>query len=140
MSKPGNVKPCGLPRRLGCMLYDLFAVVAILMAVAMLVVALRGGTPVAGGDPAFRVLLLVAHWLYFAYCWRFGGQTLGMRAWRVHLTASQTPVTWSTTVRRYAAAWLSLLAAGAGFWSALAHPARLAWHDRLSGSWLEYRP
>ncbi len=122
------------------MIYDLVAIAAILMILTLAVVALRGGQPVAGNTIAFQLLLLAAHWLYFAYCWRFGRQTLGMRAWQVWLNTSQPAISWRTTLLRYVGAWLSLAVAGAGFWSSLWHPARLTWHDRLSGTWLEHRP
>lgn len=121
------------------MLYDLVATLAIVMVLAMVAVALRGGTAIAEGDLIFRITLLIAHWLYFAYCWRFGCQTLGMRAWRVYLASSETPISWRTCLIRYITAWLSLLVLGAGFWMAQWHPARLAWHDRTSRTWLEYR-
>lgn len=131
--------PCSLLRRLGCMLYDLVATLAIVMVLTMIAVALRGGTAVAEGNSMFQLVLLIAHWLYFAYCWRFGRQTLGMRAWKVHLASSETQISWRTTLIRYATAWLSLLALGAGFWLAQWHTAQMAWHDRLSGTWLEHR-
>ncbi len=121
------------------MLYDAFATIAIMMVLAMLVVALRGGKPIAAGEITFQLLLLLVHWLYFAYCWRYGRQTLGMRVWGVHLATPASEVSWSSTLIRYIAAWFSMLIVGAGFWSAIWHPARLTWHDQFSNTWLEHR-
>jgi len=138
MQQNAITKPCQLGRRLGCMLYDAFTTFAILMALGMIAVALRGGQAIAPGTGAFQLLLLLAHWLYFAYCWRFGRQTLGMRAWRVKLASSTAQISWSTTLIRYFGAWLSAITAGAGFIISLWHPARLTWHDQFSHTWLEH--
>ncbi len=121
------------------MLYDCFAVLAIMMGLTILAVGLRGGQPIASGTISFQLLLLFSNWLYFAYCWRFGGQTLGMRAWGVHLTGSTAKISWTGTLVRYVTAWLSAVVIGAGFWTAIWHPARLTWHDLLSNTWLEHR-
>jgi len=90
-------------------------------------------------------LLWLCCWLvagvYATVSWRRGGQTLGMRPWRLRLqgSAGQTPG-WAALWRRYAVGTLSLLAGGLGFWWALFDRDRLAWHDRLSGTRLVRLP
>ena len=79
--------------------------------------------------------------LYAVLSWRGGGQTLGMRPWRLQLVdlAGNVPGT-RALWRRYAVASLSLLLGGLGFWWAWIDRDRLAWHDRASGTRLVRRP
>ena len=67
--------------------------------------------------------------------WRRGGQTLGMRPWRLRVVSVQgDAASTRALVRRYAVGTLSLLLAGAGFWWAWIDRDRLTWHDRASGT------
>ena len=78
---------------------------------------------------------LCATGLYATLSWRRGGQTLGMRPWRLRLVAAGGGVPgWKALWLRYAVGLLSLLAAGLGFWWAWFDRDRLAWHDRASGT------
>lgn len=84
-------------------------------------------------------LLWGACWLatgvYATLSWRRGGQTLGMRPWRLHLAASgDAPANWTALWLRYSVGTLSLLAGGLGFWWAWWDRQRLTWHDRASGT------
>lgn len=82
----------------------------------------------------FLVCLLFTG-LYATLSWRRGGQTLGMRPWRLRLVASGGGVPgWKALWLRYAVGTLSLLACGLGFWWAWIDRDRLAWHDRASGT------
>jgi uncharacterized RDD family membrane protein YckC len=73
--------------------------------------------------------------VFFGWFWTHGGQTLGMRAWRLKLLdSSGNPVTWRQSLIRYGAAWLSLLALGLGYIWVWIDPQGLSWHDRLSGT------
>jgi len=127
------VSGCPLWRRLAAMSYDALLVTGLLMVAAAIVV-IPSGTGIRAGHPAFQLYLLVAWWLYFAVCWRSGGQTLGMRAWRIRLVADTPPFGWGDSAIRFIAAIFSALALGLGFAWSLIDPKRLTWHDRLSNS------
>ena len=77
---------------------------------------------------------------FFALFWRLGGQTLGMRAWRLQARSEAGPLSWRQAWLRSVAALLSWLPAGLGFLWSLADADRLAWHDRLSGTRLVVVP
>lgn len=69
--------------RLVAAVYDLFPVFALMMAAGGIVVALRGGTAVPPGTWWFEAWLLLVLFAYYGGSWRRGGQTMGMRAWRI---------------------------------------------------------
>ncbi|MFV1993160.1 MAG: RDD family protein, partial [Acidiferrobacterales bacterium] len=86
---------------------------------------------------AFRVLLLVIAYLFFCWFWTHGGQTLGMRAWKIRLlNLDNGPVTWLAATGRFCLAILSWLLLGLGYFSMLWDPDGLSWHDRLSSTHL----
>jgi uncharacterized RDD family membrane protein YckC len=123
----------GFARRLAAMLYDWLLLFA-LMLVATSLITLPLGMPGGIGLVLFQSLIfLFIPAVFFIGFWLRGGQTLGMRSWRIRLvTDSGQPVDGLTALRRLLAALLSLLPCGLGFIWILFDPEGLAWHDRLS--------
>ena len=73
--------------------------------------------------------------LYFGLCWSTGGQTLGMKAWRLVLRRDDgAPLRLPIALLRYAGAWVSLMALGLGFLWSMIDARRRAWHDLLAGT------
>ncbi len=94
---------------------------------------------------ALQVVLWIGCWLltglYAVLSWRTGGQTLGMRPWRLRVRArdggqASTGALWL----RFGVATVSLLAGGLGFWWAWVDRERLTWHDRASGTRMVREP
>lgn len=139
-TRTGAVAP-GTPRalvaqRLLALAYDLFPAAGLWFVVAAVFVALHGDAVTGGalGLLEFAVLWLVTGG-YAVASWRRGGQTLGMRPWRLRVVGrdgAAAPL--RALALRYLVGNLSLLAAGAGFWWAWLDRDRLAWHDRASGT------
>ena len=72
---------------------------------------------------------------YAVPSWRRGGQTLGMRPWRLRVVGAHGGSPDARALwMRYAVGGLSLLAGGLGFWWAWIDRDRLTWHDRISGT------
>lgn len=131
-------RPAALHWRLLAMVYDLLPVAALWFAVATLSYALHGFEPVAPGSRAawatFAAMLL-AGFGYFGVSWRRGGQTIGMRAWRLRLAADGAARPgWGALVVRYGVAAVSLAALGLGFLWSLHDGERRTWHDIASGT------
>jgi len=129
------VLPAPLWRRLAAAAYDALLIAALWMAVATVDTIVR---EVAGLPPQVRVLqaaLLLSTMLFFGWFWTHGGQTVGMRAWRLQVRrADGRPVGWVNAVARFGFAWLAWLPCAAGvLWSAIDRDRR-AWHDRWSGT------
>ena len=137
--------------RLLALLYDFFPALALWMVLSA---AFTLGYTFLGHHAAreniapFSVLqwlLWLCCWLatgvYATASWRRGGQTLGMRPWRLVVTdAAGEPPTTHALWRRYATGTLSLLLGGLGFWWAWLDRDGLAWHDRASGTRLVRMP
>ena len=86
-----------------------------------------------GVQLTIQAYLILICLLFFGWFWTHGGQTLGMRAWRLKVVAADgSPVGWRSAVTRYFCAILSWVALGLGFWWSLVDRERLTWHDRLS--------
>ena len=131
----GIILPAPLWRRLASALYDALLLVAIWMVVAMASMFLRGAAGIPYNVHAERAELLLAAVLFFGLSWVHGGQTLGMRAWRLQVRrADGQPLKWPTALSRFAFAFVAWLPLGLGvLWCAIDARKR-AWHDMLSGT------
>ena len=130
----------GLLRRLAAMLYDTVLVLALVVVAFTLVylpVAMGFGLENLQEHPLFRAFMTL--WMLFVgvgfhiWFWTHGGQTLGMRAWRLRLFSEDGgPVSLKQALTRYGVAILSWLALGLGFLWILFDPQKRAWHDIAS--------
>jgi uncharacterized RDD family membrane protein YckC len=124
-----------LARRLAAICYDALLLAAILFLFTLAVVALRGGRAVDAGTVWFGLSLVAVAFLFFGWFWTHGGQTLGMRAWRIRLIRPDArPIGWRQALLRFVAAWLAALPLGLGLWWSWLDADRRCWHDRLSGT------
>jgi uncharacterized RDD family membrane protein YckC len=128
-------RSAGLARRLAAMSYDALLLGALLFCFTLALLAARGGREVAPGTVWFELCLVGIAFVFFGGFWTHGGQTLGMRAWRLRLVAVDGgAIDWSRAAVRFAAAALSLAPLGLGYWWAWLDRDRRCWHDRLSGT------
>ncbi|BFT31370.1 RDD family protein [Alteromonas sp. D210916BOD_24] len=113
-SESASLQRAGFLRRLLAMVYDTLVAVAVGMCAAMvmivtLVVMLKNGALDLQGyaEPADLIQastgykLLIQTWVviwivgFFLWFWKRGGQTLGMRAWRLRIYSTvEEPMTW----------------------------------------------
>ena len=90
-------------------------------------------------NPVVQILkvlwYLLVSYIYFVGFWLKGGQTPGMKAWKIKLVNTQggAPSTKQATIRFFAAI-LSWALAGAGFLWMIVDRNHLSLHDHLSGS------
>lgn len=151
--------PCPLWRRLLALVYDLLAVVAIVMVVGLLCQLATGGRLISTGAQTtiawwYRPLQAGVVSAYFVVSWLRGGQTLGMRPWHLRVTARDgtQPSLRQALVRVVVAGaplallalapllglrgalWAALIAWAAWFAVALFDPRRRALHDLAAGT------
>jgi uncharacterized RDD family membrane protein YckC len=128
----------GLLRRLASLFYDGVLLFGVLLLAAGLVIV-PYMILVDGAFPSqawwFRAWLVAVIGGFFAYFWTHGGQTLGMRAWRLRLVrANGEKPRPGDALLRLACATVALAPAGLGLWWVLIDSEGLAWHDRWSGT------
>lgn len=137
-------RPPGLLRRIASIFYDLLVLLALLTLASALVVLPSGlllHHEVPGSHPAFRAYLLSVTLVFFCGFWVKGGQTIGMRAWRLRVVRDDgSPLRLRDALLRFFAATLSWVALGMGFLWILVDRDRRAWHDRLSRTKLLLTP
>ncbi len=133
---------CGLLRRLAAIFYDTLLLLAVLLIVMGLHHQLSGGGDASSKPDLIRsVLLVLVSFGFFAWFWLHGGQTLGMRAWRIRLqNRGGGPISLWQALLRYLAAIVSWAALGLGFIWSLVDKEKLTWHDRFSMSELVVLP
>lgn len=139
-----------LLRRLAALFYDFWVCVALWLLLSLLFTLAfnlsgHGVRENIAPFSAWQWGLWACCWLttgaYAVLSWRRGGQTLGMRAWKIAVVdPAGRPAATKALWRRFAWGGLSLLAFGAGFWWALLDRQRLGWHDRASATRLVRLP
>jgi uncharacterized RDD family membrane protein YckC len=105
--------------------------------IALLVV--RGNVDLAqpplGWQIALRAALFVVTAAYFVISWTRGGQTIGMRAWRLRIVdADGNALDATHAIVRFIVACISLLALGAGYFWCLVDRRKRGWHDLAARS------
>jgi uncharacterized RDD family membrane protein YckC len=143
-SQPTNIRPAGLPSRLGAMLYDGLLVTAIWIAVTVAHLAffrfVLGQKAEDIGTLevdvwSLRLLLVLSTTLFFVFFWQRGGMTLGMQAWRLRVqTLDGEVISLKQSLVRCLTAWLSLAALGIGYWWVLFDKHYRSWPDIASGT------
>lgn len=140
-SSSKSMPPVTLFRRLGAIVYDVLPLFALLGLATAPWLWLRDGQAVEAGNMLFQLYLVAWLVAYFVVSWTFGGQTIGMRAWRLQLVSeSDEPPGWRAITLRFVCALLSWACLGLGFVAALWHPRKYTWHDRLSRTYLRRNP
>ncbi len=141
---PRSGTSAGFGRRFAALLYDSFLIGALLILFTALCMIFTHGIAllretVGAWVYLYRAGLVVVVAAYFVCNWTYGGQTLGMRAWRLHaVDEAGKPLRFSAAMLRFgwaAAAWAP--AALGVLWLYLDRE-RLAVHDRLSKTRILY--
>ena len=138
MTEPTDTQPgyAGLFRRLLAIFYDTFLLTAILLVVAAIAMTINHGEPIEASDsfrPAYVIFMLSICYLYFAWFWIHGGQTLGMKTWQIQLQSiNSNKITWKTSAIRFVCAIFSWGIFGLGFLWSLFDKKNRCWHDLIS--------
>jgi uncharacterized RDD family membrane protein YckC len=130
--------PASFALRLLAALYDALPMLALWFVATMLALALTGGALDVQRLPdklLVQVLLLLVTGTYFIISWRRGGQTIGMRPWRLRVVSSDgKPLGTRQALVRFGVSLLSLAALGLGFFWALFDAHNRTWHDLAAGT------
>ena len=130
--------PPGLPRRLAALFYDAWLLAGILFMATALLLPFKGGEAFRPNQWAYSLYLLGVCFLYYGWFWTHGGQTLGMRAWKIRLCNNDGGnMTWGRSALRFLASILSMGLFGLGYVWVLLDGKKRSWHDAISHTRLE---
>jgi uncharacterized RDD family membrane protein YckC len=128
----------GFGRRFAALLYDALLIVAVLLLYTVLALVFTHGRAITEVDSGLgwylyrtgEVLLVAA---YSVLNWVRSGQTLGMRAWRIHVVSDAgQPLGAGRALLRFGWSVIAWLPLGLGVLWLYLDPQRLALQDRLS--------
>jgi uncharacterized RDD family membrane protein YckC len=132
--------PAALGLRLIAAVYDLLPLLALWFVACGVALAISAGALDVhrlGDRIVVQALVLGASAAYFIVSWVRGGQTVGMRPWRLRIVAADGgAITFARAALRFAAALISLGACGLGFLWCLIDRERRGWHDICAGTLL----
>ncbi len=123
-----NFPKISLLRRIVAVFYDTLLLFSILFFAAAL------AQPITNGKISilYQLYLFLICFLYFAMSWKRGGQTVGMKAWRIKLeSTNKEAVTWQQVTIRFFMAIISWFTVIGFIW---------AWHDSISNTQLILLP
>ncbi len=139
-----------LIKRLLCIIYDLFLLIAAFFIIGIIVSSIstfiiNDGNAITDDHPFYiynqaiiLTSLLFTALLFFGWFWRHGGQTLGMKTWRVQLVSDdQMFISWDQVFIRFFVAMLSWACFGLGFIWCLIDLKGRSWHDIASHTQLK---
>ncbi|HET7608588.1 MAG TPA: RDD family protein [Gammaproteobacteria bacterium] len=129
------LEPAPVWRRLAAFCYDLLLIVALAASFTALVVAVRLGAGVPPGTWWFSLSLLGLIAAFFCGFWAHGGQTLGMRAWRIRVVRDDGgALTLARAAARFVCGVVAAAPAGLGLWWSFLDERKRGWHDRWTGT------
>ncbi len=131
-----ELRYAGLFRRLFAIFYDSFLLLAILFVVTAIANALNHGIAIEPGNvfyPLYVLIILLLSYLYFAWFWINGGQSLGMKTWRIKLQNDEGKnIDWKIAAIRFFSAMVSWGVIGLGFLWSFFDKKNRCWHDLIS--------
>lgn len=119
--------------RLAAFLYDALLMLAIWFVVGGVAVAINSGESLGHNNPFMPSVMFIV-WVGFnLYFWRRGGQTLGMRSWRLRLLSTTgKPLTLTQCMLRLVMAVPAFVCFYIGYLWMYIDKKGLTWHDKYS--------
>lgn len=127
----------GFFRLIAIIFYDLLLLIAILFVATALALPFNAGEAFSTSQYFYPIYLIVISFLYYGWFWTNGGQTLGMKTWKVRIIGfNQKPLTWKQAAIRFIVAIVSWSFLGLGFFWKFINKHGYTWHDLASKSTL----
>ena len=133
-----NYPTASLSRRLAALGYDSLVLISLYIIMGFVLVgiatALNDGNPPGAFPMAVNLsVMFTICFFYYSSSWRRGGQTIGMKAWRIKLINNETrPIQLSQCMLRTGIGFFSLVVFGLGFLWPLFDKKQRTWHDMAS--------
>ncbi|MCW9013197.1 MAG: RDD family protein [Gammaproteobacteria bacterium] len=137
--------PATLFKRLLAIIYDLLLLTAIIFTAGIIIAGIttfviNDGRAITEQHPFYfyyqlylLICLVFVSFIFYGWFWTHGGQTLGMKTWKLRLTtADGESVSWQRAAIRFLVAILSWACLGSGFLWSLFDRDKRSWHDIVS--------
>ncbi|MGD7035866.1 RDD family protein [Methylotuvimicrobium buryatense] len=136
-----EISPAGFFRRIAALLYDGLLLLAVLFAATAVGLLFNHGEAFASDNLYFHAYLVLISYFFYGWFWTHGGQTLGLKAWKLKILAEdRQPITWTQASIRFIGAILSWSVLGLGYIWVIFDRDNRAWHDRLSRTAVFFAP
>lgn len=127
MTKPG------LLRHLAAIIYDFLLLVALLFFATAILLPFNGGKAFSQQQIFYPLYLLTISFCFYGWFWTHGGQTLGLKAWKIKvLNNDYGLISWQQAVVRFIVSLFSWSLLGLGFLWVLVDKNQRCWHDIVS--------
>jgi uncharacterized RDD family membrane protein YckC len=127
MAKPG------LLRILAVIVYDFLLLIAVLFLATAILLPFNGGEAFTNYKILYSLYLLAVSFCFYGWFWTHGGQTLGLRAWKITVfNDKHRLISWRQASIRFTAAIFSWIFLGLGFLWILVDKEQRSWHDIAS--------
>ncbi len=127
-----TLKKAPLYRQLFAMFYDSLLIISMLFIATAILLGFNGGEAITADEsPVYPVFLLLLIFIFYSWFWTKGGQTLGMKVWKIKIIQENGYLPgWQHSFIRLFFAVLSIVSLGLGYWWSLFFG--YTWHDKLS--------
>lgn len=99
--------------RLLSMVYDSLLLMAVLFVAMMVFLPIASAAGYESGHPVFSIYFLLVCFLFYGGFWTHGGQTLGMKTWKIQLVHEDNKgISWGQAFLRYITAlptWIVII-------------------------------
>lgn len=127
--------PTPIWKHFAAFFYDLFPVLGILLLTNLMFLFFRNGVEIPAHTLWFQLIIFFEIFFYYAYSWKAGGQTLGMRAWKIKIQQlDKKQINYYSASIRFFVGLLSTALAGIGLFWKLVDRDKKSWMDKASQS------
>lgn len=124
--------PAGIFRRIGAFGYDCLLLIAIMFISTALLLPFTEGEAIKAGNLLYSIYLFIVAFLFYGWFWTHGGQTLGMRAWKIRVEQlNGQDISWPQALHRFILMCITL---GLGLLWCFTNRERQAFYDRLTAT------
>lgn len=119
----------GILRRIGAFVYDIILLIAVLFLMTAILLPITKDA-ISPSNLLFKFYIAAVIFLFFGWFWVHGGQTLGMRAWKIRVELDNGHnLDWPQALLRFI---IGVLTFGVGLLWCLWDPRHRALHDVLA--------
>jgi uncharacterized RDD family membrane protein YckC len=125
--------PASVGMRLTALIYDVFPLMGLWFFGGAIGLSVAGEANKFARNTTVQALVLLFTAGYFVISWTRGGQTIGMRAWRLRvINEDGSRIAWPRALLRFVLACFSFALLGAGFWWQFFDREKRSAHDAIA--------